>query len=637
MTARILNVQRLQRFSGDVCEELEFASGVNVIVGEPNAGKTKWLQTLDYLLGDTGTVEDALGEEVVAHYDRARVELLIDGEPLILERRWKEKGGRTKLLINDESVPASEFSAFFLQHLGLPLVRIPKGDPYSENTWPDLSWRMLLRHLYRREDSWHEFIVKQIEAEQHAAVVLFLGAAPAVFSSDYARLVEAQKQQTRLEAQKATFEQTVQEIAREMVTVEEASAGFTRDSLAAAIRQLEEQVAAGQAQRTAALESLRRDAEAGAAEASSSQAETFAKYGTALEAARARRTQLRQQVERGTERIASLTLRLNSARSELAKLDRARSAGDILGPLRVTHCPVCDRAVSPQAAPPHECYLCHQPLTQPTETGKSTTARLDFERQQLKEEASELEGLLERLKAEDAEARLLGQDVEEEITRLEGLLRPVRTAAAWILPPELAVADQETGRLQERIRQLQRIGTTLDRREELARRVDALRQDIARLKSAVQEKKAEPEFTELGDRLAAAMTDYLNALNGPDRARWGPRQVSVTVTEERLRLLVDRQPWQRMLGAHLRAYFFLAYQYALLKLCRTEPFAYPGLLLIDFPANLSEIGISAQENYLLRPFVDLLERDEFKGMQLIAAGRAFAGLRGARQIDLPRR
>lgn len=133
------------------------------------------------------------------------------------------------------------------------------------------------------------------------------------------------------------------------------------------------------------------------------------------------------------------------------------------------------------------------------------------------------------------------------------------------------------------------------------------------------------------------MTDYLNALNGPDRTRWGTRQVSVTVTEERLRLLVDRQPWQRMLGAHLRAYFFLAYQYALLKLSRVEPFAYPGLLLIDFPANLSEIGISAQENYLLRPFVDLLERDEFKGAQLIAAGRAFAGLSGARQIDLPRR
>ncbi|NVJ15322.1 hypothetical protein [Myxococcus sp. AM010] len=410
MTAKILNVLRLQRFRGEVCEELEFSPGVNVMIGEPNAGKTKWLQILDYLFGDTGVVEDALGQDVATIYDRARVELTIAGEPLTLERRWKEKGGRTKILVNGDPVPAAEFSAFFLQQLNLPVVRIPKGDPYSENTWPELSWRTLLRHIYRKEDSWHEFILKQPESDQHAAVVLFLGAAPAVFSSDYARLVEAQKQQAKLEAQKANFEQTVQDVARELVTVEEATAGFTRDSLAAAIKQLEDEAVARQARREEMLANLRQAAEARAAEENARQAEVFARYGAELEAARTRRAQLRQQVEYGSERITELTLRLNSARNELAKLERTRAAGDILGPLRVTHCPVCDRPVSPRNADPGACHLCHQPVEQTAEPDRATSLRLDFERQQLKEEGAELEGLVDQLKAEDSVARLQLRD-----------------------------------------------------------------------------------------------------------------------------------------------------------------------------------------------------------------------------------
>ena len=35
-------------------ESLSFEPGVNVLVGVPNTGKTKWLQLLDYLLGDPG-------------------------------------------------------------------------------------------------------------------------------------------------------------------------------------------------------------------------------------------------------------------------------------------------------------------------------------------------------------------------------------------------------------------------------------------------------------------------------------------------------------------------------------------------------------------------------------------------------
>jgi hypothetical protein len=55
MTTAFLSISRLERrFATGNVEELSFEPGVNVLVGRPNTGKTKWLQTLDFLLGDPG-------------------------------------------------------------------------------------------------------------------------------------------------------------------------------------------------------------------------------------------------------------------------------------------------------------------------------------------------------------------------------------------------------------------------------------------------------------------------------------------------------------------------------------------------------------------------------------------------------
>src|SRR5690349_6045339 len=120
MTARLLNVRRLLRWAGPAEEALDFRPGVNVLVGEPNTGKTQWLRLLDYLLGDTGGVEEALGEECAQKYDRAQVQLTLDGTPLTLERRWKERGARHKLFVDGRPVPSAEFSALFLEQLRIP-------------------------------------------------------------------------------------------------------------------------------------------------------------------------------------------------------------------------------------------------------------------------------------------------------------------------------------------------------------------------------------------------------------------------------------------------------------------------------------------------------------------------------------
>jgi hypothetical protein len=251
--------------------------------------------------------------------------------------------------------------------------------------------------------------------------------------------------------------------------------------------------------------------------------------------------------------------------------------------------------------------------------------------------AAELQAALQAAQEEAALAYRRRVEQEEEVARLEALLRPVRAAAAWLLPPELGVVEQEAGRLQERLRQLQRMERALSRRDELGQQLEALRAEIAGLEAQVSRREAEPDFVALGDQLADAMTGYLNALDARDRERWGGRAVSVTVTRQVAQLLVDRKPWSRKLGANLRAYFLLAYHYAGLRLCRTPPFTHPGLVVLDFPANLGEFTTSDQERYLLAPFVGLLSRPDMQGMQLIAAGRAFTRLPGAHRVDLSRR
>ncbi len=46
----ILEVER--DGGGPSKESIEFRLGMNVLVGPPNTGKTKWMETIDFLLGE---------------------------------------------------------------------------------------------------------------------------------------------------------------------------------------------------------------------------------------------------------------------------------------------------------------------------------------------------------------------------------------------------------------------------------------------------------------------------------------------------------------------------------------------------------------------------------------------------------
>jgi hypothetical protein len=188
-TLRIVRVERRKTVGAP--EELIFEDGVNVLVGRPNTGKTRWLQTLDFLLGDSGAnpFESDIDEHLAIKYGGASAVMRVADDTLHVERKWDELGAKSKVFVNGVPMSSQDFQRMLLEKLNIPLLHFPKGSPYSGQTWPELSFRMLLRHIFRQQRFWTDIADKQPEGEQHACLLQFLGLAESVFSDEYGELI----------------------------------------------------------------------------------------------------------------------------------------------------------------------------------------------------------------------------------------------------------------------------------------------------------------------------------------------------------------------------------------------------------------------------------------------------------------
>ena len=82
-------------------------------------------------------------------------------------------------------------------------------------------------------------------------------------------------------------------------------------------------------------------------------------------------------------------------------------------------------------------------------------------------------------------------------------------------------------------------------------------------------------------------------------------------------------------------YFLLAYHYGLMSLTSVPECRYPGFVMLDFPAEMIDgSSVADKENFVLEPFIRLLNQDGMEGMQLIAAGSAFEGIEEVNRIEL---
>ena len=403
-TLRILKIERRKTVGQP--EELLFDQGVNVLVGRPNTGKTRWLQTLDYLLGDSGSspFEADEDEHLAVIYSAASVTLRIADETLYVERKWNEAGAKSKVFVNGVPIGAQEFQHLLLEKLNIPLLHFPKGNPYSGQTWPELSFRTLLRHIYRRQRFWADIADLQPEGEQHACLLQFLGLAQNVFSDEYGELIRLRSEASKLKARREQYEATLHQLVGDVLIDPDLKGAVTLPRVLEAEKRLGEQAVHLRERRIGILEGVRANVLPPTSRGRS--AELGEKRATLIVGLE----ELRKRAAGVSERTIEIRTYKETLSKEIDRLNRVTDAGELLADLRVTHCPACDQTVSDRSRDSHSCFLCHQDLPDGPALNELGAARLKFENDRLNGELEEANQLLDLL---SRDSKRINQQIAE--------------------------------------------------------------------------------------------------------------------------------------------------------------------------------------------------------------------------------
>lgn len=623
MTAAFLSIAKLERrFATGNVEEMTFQCGVNVLVGRPNTGKTKWLQTLDFLLGDPGgnpfegTEEEGLEEK----YDAAAAEIRIGDEGFRIERRWREPGGKGKIHVDDLAMSPKDFQHWLLEKLGIPLVNFPKGNPMSGQTWPELSFRTLLRHIYRQQRFWGGVADLQPDGEQHASLLQFLGLAEHIFTEDYGLLVNLKLKVEQLKARRDQYGQTLNELARDLLADDDITVDVNVATIRAAQNRLSEATEALRQKRIALLE--RASAQTIAPERRSRVSE----LGHLRAAVITRLEDVAQKRNATIERAQEIARYRSDLSEEVERMSRAEDAGAILADLRITHCPACDQAVAATSMIGGDCFLCHQHLPPDPVIEGLGVVRLRFERDRLTGELKEAEELALMLEREVAKHVAVIAADEATLLEIENELTPARQAVAAVAQADISEIDMALGKASERQRQLERVNAALELETDLSARILSIEKEIQPVQDRVDEAIRSVDFAAAAGYLEDGMNAYLEALNHLRPHVWRHSAVRVDISRRDVTMRVGSRRWSAALGGTDSLYFLMAYHYGLLSLCDKAGCHYPGLAIIDVPGEFSGEAIEDKENFIVQPFIDLLARDEFEGTQLIITGASFTGL-----------
>jgi len=632
MSRPYLSIGRLERgLSSGKIETLLFRPGVNLLVGPPNTGKTKWIQTLDYLLGDypgENPFQDAEEEGLAEKYATAGAELIIGQERFWIERRWREPGAKTKVFIDGIGKDARDFQQFLMQKLGIPLLNFPRGNPMSGQTWPELSFRMLLRHIFRQQRFWSGIADQQPDGEQHACLLQFLGLAERLFTEEYGQLVKLKMEAERLKARRDQYGQTLDELARDVLSDSELSVGANETTVRNSEGRLVREIEALRQRRVAVIASAR------------DQVVSLEYRGRVEQLSEERATimvvleELRLRAKATAERRDEVRRYRTEIVDELDRMARAEDAGVILADLKITHCPACDQPVVNTMADPDHCFLCHQVLPDEPLVDELGTVRLRFERDRLTGEFKEADELLDVLQRE---AKRLAVDItttEERLRMLENDLAPARQAVSALVQDEVSVIDMALGELNERQRQLGRISAALELGRELTDRIAAIEREIEPLQARVDETVRATDFDAASAQLEEGLNTYLAAINVLRPGVWRHSDLVVDISRSSFTIRVGKQRWHTALGGTDTLYFLMAYHYGLLTLSERPECHYPGLSIIDVPAEFSGEAVEDKENFIVQPFIELLGKDEYNGAQLIITGASFAELKGAHRTHL---
>ena len=167
-------------------ETLPFKKGLNLINGLPNTGKTTWLQIFNFLLGSNRSPEYYFSSSFMQVYQSVSCTISINSELILVERGWAKEDFKTKITYNgDNEVHPKNFQKFLLNKMGIPDLKYPKPDAISKMKATSLSFRMHLRHFYRRQKYWNDLVSNQPPSQFRSVLFNFLGIAEKLYVPQY--------------------------------------------------------------------------------------------------------------------------------------------------------------------------------------------------------------------------------------------------------------------------------------------------------------------------------------------------------------------------------------------------------------------------------------------------------------------
>jgi hypothetical protein len=510
-----------------------------------------------------------------------------------------------------------------MKELGVPLLSFPKGNPMSGQTWPELSFRMLLRHMYRQQRFWGNIADQQPDGEQHACLLQFLGVAERIYTTEYGELVELKMQAEKLKTRRDHYNQTLEELARDVISEPGLSVSLNRTSIKASQARLDQQA-----------ENLRQRRQQVLAEGSgraiapehrghiSLLGEKRADVLVALE-------EYRHTLKATQDRVAGLRRYRSDLADELDRIARVEDASAVLANLRITHCPACDQTVDMKAGSDQQCFLCHQDLPDEPLIKELGAVRLRFEQDRLTGELKEADDLLGVLEREQTKLMSEVATAEETLRAIDSELLPARQAVSALVQEEVSAIDVALGQLSERERQVGRIAAALQLGDDLTSRIKGIEKNIAPLQAKVDAMIRAIDFEATAAMLEDGMNEYLNAINLLRPDVWRHNPVSLDLSRSGFTFRIGSRRWNVALGGTDTLYFLMAYHYGLLALSDKAGSHYPGFSIIDVPGEFSGEAIEDKENFIVQPFIDLVSRAEYAGAQLIITGASFSGLEGA--------
>jgi hypothetical protein len=213
-------------------------------------------------------------------------------------------------------------------------------------------------------------------------------------------------------------------------------------------------------------------------------------------------------------------------------------------------------------------------------------------------------------------------------------LAPLRAAVSALVSEQISATDMELGELNERQRQLGRLKGAVELGLKLGAEITEIEKRIRPLDETVSAMIRATDFDDASKVLADGMNEYLHAIDRLKPGIWPHNDVSLDISANSFRFKVGSKKWQAALGGTDSLYFLMAYHYGLLTLSAQAQCHYPGLAILDMPAEFAGELIEDKENFIVQPFIELLEREEFAQTQMIITGASFVGLEGAARRQL---